>query len=196
MTNDEGAVTFRAQVTEGDLDQVFRLVATLEATGFTDTASLKVGQPKTRLWIFYDDILNYDSSAALRGAVGSRYPVTIVASGDGTAIDEAINKEIQILTQGAVPLVFYADQSGGEPTDIFNLVNGQAVVWVTATRPVNGGIITAITTDISLKMVSRGNIYFTQSPLKIFYGEVSVLKILSGEWQVREYGLLSLQVMG
>ncbi|HON11344.1 MAG TPA: FlgD immunoglobulin-like domain containing protein [Chitinispirillaceae bacterium] len=185
LTNDEGAVTFRAQVTEGDLDQIFRLVATLEATGFEDTASLKVGQPKTRLWIFYDDVLNYDSSAVLRGAVGSRYLVTIVASGDGTAIDEAINKEIQILTQGAVPLVFYADQSGGEPTDIFNLVNGQAVVWVTATRPVNGGIITAITTDNSLKMVSRGNIYFTQSPLKIFYGEVlspkDTLRGMAGE---------------
>jgi hypothetical protein len=161
-TDETGLAIFRAVVTNGQLNDTFQIVTTLVIKPErTDSAYLVVGQPLDRLWIFYGDTVEYDAAADLSGCSGKRLPVSIRAS---KYVDSLPNPEINVafnidLSSG---LSVYATESSMEKISSSNLVNGQAVIWITATgKNINNGTITVISTDPTVVNGIRSNINFS-----------------------------------
>lgn len=159
-TDSTGLATFRAVVTNGDLNETFDLKADLPGN-ITDQGTLKVGKARDKLWIFYADAATgYNPALELRGSAGDRLPVTIRASQDGkTTIATRTNEFTVTVSSG---LAVYANLTDATPKNTFNLVAGEVVVYVTGLRIVNNGTVSAApTTDNTLTpSETREKIYF------------------------------------
>lgn len=164
-TDSAGVATFNVRVTEGDLNEVFELEASI--TGKTpDLADLKVGQPRDRLWILYADIAAYNPLAELRGTAGTRLPVTLRA---GKTADVKIpGRTTEVRVEASAGLAVYASATAAAPADIFSLEAGEIVVWVTGLRVVdNGSLSVSPTTDNSILPANRERIFFSFSPYAV-----------------------------
>ncbi|MDG5813971.1 hypothetical protein QA601_02690 [Chitinispirillales bacterium ANBcel5] len=172
-TDHTGAALFNAEVTNGNINDIFTLRATLTANGATDDGRLRVGRARDRLHIFYSDTLAFDENAEIRGEVGEKIPVVIRAYGGeaGDSLLEHRDTEIEITPDPGVAV--FASPDATTQTRIFNLENGQVRVWITGTSVVDGATISAAPTqDNTLIMGFRDEIYFSQTPTLVDYGVV------------------------
>src|SRR5690606_12858019 len=158
-TDSVGIATFRAKVTNGDLNQLFELEASI-AGKTPDKADLKVGKPRDKLWVLYADIAAFDPAAELRGAAGERLPVTIRAGQDVNV--KLADRQTEIRVDVTTGLAVFATLTATAPSSVFNLVNGEVVVFVTGLRAVGNGAITVTpTTDNTIMTGTRDRIFFT-----------------------------------
>ena len=164
-TDSLGIATFKAKVTNGDLNQVFELEAAIPGKP-ADKADLKVGKARDKLWILYADVKTYDASAALRGTAGERLPVTIRAGQEpNTALTGRLTEFKITATTG---LAVFASPTDTAPTWTYTLKAGEITVYVTGLRPVDNGSLSADpTTDNTILSGNRANIFFTFVPSSV-----------------------------
>ncbi|MEO6097595.1 MAG: hypothetical protein ABIW76_18845 [Fibrobacteria bacterium] len=160
-----GIATFKAKVTNGDLDQTFELEASIPGKP-ADKADLKVGKARDKLWILYADTVAYSANTELRGVAGERLRVTVRA---GKTPDEKLTDRVTVFQVGATPgLAVFATPTSAAQVNTYTLVNGEAVFYVTGTMPVSNGSLTATpTVDNTILGADRGKIFFTLSPFSI-----------------------------
>ena len=161
-TDSAGIAIVKAKVTNGDLNQLFELEASIPGKP-ADKADLKVGKARDKLWILFADTKTYDPAAELRGTAGVRLPVTIRAAQEPNTALTARQTEFKI---SATPgLAVFATATDTAPTLTFTLKNGEAIVYVTGLRAVDNGSLTADpTTDNTILSGSRAKIFFTFTP--------------------------------
>ncbi len=161
-TDSLGIATFKAKVTNGELNQTFELEASIPGKT-PDKADLKVGKARDKLWILYGDVAAYNPATELRGTAGERLKVTIRAGKDADTKLAGRQTEFKV---GATPgLAVFASLTDATPTYTFSLVNGEAVIYVTGTLPVADGSLTATpTTDNTILPATRAKIFFTFTP--------------------------------
>jgi hypothetical protein len=159
VTDSLGIASFKAKVTNGDLDQLFELEASLPDKA-ADKADLKVGKARDRLWILYGDLAVYNAAAELRGTAGERLAVTVRAGKDpNTRIPE---RRTEFKVSATPGLEVYASPTATDPAYAFNLEDGEAIVYVTGTIPVeNGALTVSPTSENTILGSERGKIYFT-----------------------------------
>ncbi len=158
LTDSNGITAFGATVTQGAQNQIFTLVATLSINGNTDSADVKVGQPRDKIWILYADTTKPDTSLGITGNVGQRFPVTIRASVDGIARDTFSSVVDLTLSSG---LVAYGSAADTAALSQVTLVNGQAVIYITGVSVVTNGSIIATPAVNNLLPGNRAKINFT-----------------------------------
>ncbi|MBN2036518.1 MAG: hypothetical protein JW768_07220 [Chitinispirillaceae bacterium] len=168
-TDATGSGIFQVEVTNGSMGQIFSIRADLPGK-LPDTARLKVGAPRERLWIFYSDTAAYDLSVILQGTVGERLPVVIMC-GRVANLDSAVQTaNFDFLINGATTgLEFYATSTAATPSDTFTLVNGRATLWVTSSVAITNGqfAVTPDTVNTVLGSDPRDKIYFIKPLVKI-----------------------------
>ena len=168
-TDITGAGIFQVQVTNGSMGQTFTIVADLPGK-LPDSAKLKVGAPRDRLWIFYGDTAAYDLAAELRGFVGDRLPVVIMCGkvADLDSVTSTANFSFSII-EPTTGLQFYADAGAATPATSFTLVNGRTTIWVTSNIEIsNGGFVAKPdTVNTVIKSDRREKIYFIKPPVQI-----------------------------
>jgi hypothetical protein len=161
-TNDTGLAVFRVMVNKGNLNDTFPVVATLTVNNATDRAKIVVGKPRDKFWIFYDDVGVFNPQAGIEGCSGTRVPVTIWASQDGTTPIATQTAEFTVELSGG--LAVYATAS---PDDTAKLIKakleaGVRQVWIKATsKNVTNGMISVYAIDGTIRNAVRENIYFT-----------------------------------
>ena len=157
-TDSTGIATFKAKVTNGVMDQLFELVASIPGKK-ADSADLKVGKARDRLYVIYDDLTTFDPARELRGTAGDRLPITIRAGKDAnTVIPERLTEfTLSTPTQG---LEFYATATSTDKANTFTLKAGEAVVYVKGTMLVENGKIQVTTTDNTILGSEREKVYF------------------------------------
>ncbi len=161
-TDSLGIATVRAKVTNGDLNQLFELEATI-AGKTPDKADLKVGKARDKLWILYADTKGYDAAAELRGTAGQRLAVTIRAGQDANVALTTRLTEFKLTA--TLGLAVYAGPTDTAPSSVFTLKNGEVVVYVSGLRAVENGFLYADpTTDNTILPGSRAKIYFSFTP--------------------------------
>lgn len=159
-TDSQGIATFRAKVTNGILDQLFELEASIPGKP-ADKADLKVGKARDRLYILYDDLTAYNAARELRGTAGDRLPITIRAGTDANTVIPGRVTEFKITTPTS-GLEFYASATSADKTDTFTLKGGEAIVYVKGTMLVENGKITVTpTTDNTILGGEREKVYFS-----------------------------------
>ncbi len=161
-----GAVRFQAKVTNGNLDEIFTLAATLKDKN-TDTGELKVGQARDKLWFLYSDVAAYNPAVELRGIAGERSPITVRLSHNGTAV---IAKSVVFqISSKSGQLRFYGSADAANPATEFTLgANGEVQIWVTSTVDVTDDTLFAQpTTDNTVLGGSRGKVFFERKLLSV-----------------------------
>jgi hypothetical protein len=175
-TNNTGLVIFKATVTDGQKDMTFKMVGTLNSNNATDTAVMKIGEPRNRLWVLLTDTSGFNPAVKLDGYSGVRYPVTIRASLDREGRNAIVtqNSTVEITSQNI--LKFYRNNipEDSVPISQVKLVEGQAVVYVTSfTAVASARISVNAIDDNSLLSNNRDSISFKAIPLYIFYSDTS-----------------------
>ncbi|MBD3345719.1 MAG: hypothetical protein GF401_11720 [Chitinivibrionales bacterium] len=169
LTDTTGAIMFNAKVTNGGLDEVFTLTATLAATGHTDQADLKVGKARDKFWVFYSDTASYNASVELRGAAGpERYPVVVRAGTDGSDILTERTTEFSVNVSSGIAVYGSSSPDDTIPDYTFSLLNGETTIWLRGTGIVNNGNITVEpVSDNTILSGYRENIYFSKQSSEI-----------------------------
>ncbi|MBD3418580.1 MAG: hypothetical protein GF398_00535 [Chitinivibrionales bacterium] len=166
-TDTTGAVSFKSKVTNGALHEVYTLETTLTVNSRKDSADLKVGKARDKLWVYYSDTASYDPSVALRGNAGDeRYPVVIAASTSGADILTSRTTEFEVTVSSGIAV--YASESDSNATYSFSLKDGRITIWLRGTNvAVNGNISVAPVSDNTILSNTRENIYFTRQSTDI-----------------------------
>lgn len=164
-TDSTGVATFKAKVTNGELNQTFELEASI-AGKTPDKADLKVGKPRDRLWVLYADTKINDPAVELRGTAGERLPVTIRAGHDANT--KLITRVTEFKVDVTKGLTVYASATDTVSMSTFTLVAGELVIWVQGQVMVDNGFITLTPTiDNTILPGNRGKIFFTFTPTNI-----------------------------
>ncbi len=159
-TDSTGMAIFRGVATNGDKDDSTMIIATLvKKPAAKDSAYLKVGQPRDRLWIFYGDTLKYDPLAGISGCAGIRVPVTIRAGKTDNTISKDRTTSFNIILSSG--LAAYESQTSTTPITSSKLVAGEVKIWIQATtKNVSNGQITVSSNEPNVLSGERGNINF------------------------------------
>ncbi|MBN1130305.1 MAG: hypothetical protein JXA71_15035 [Chitinispirillaceae bacterium] len=168
-TDTTGSGIFQVEVTNGSMGQIFSIRADLPGKQ-PDTARLKVGAPRDRLWIFFGDTAAYDPTVRLQGTVGERLPVVIMC-GKVANLDSAVataNFTFSVLGATA-GLEFYASSAAATSATSFSLVNGRATVWVTSSVAISNGQFAVSPDTVNTVQPSdpRDKIYFVKPAVVI-----------------------------
>lgn len=165
-TDSTGLGHFQALVTEGEKDQLFELEASIPGIP-SDKADLKVGELRDKLVVFYGDAATgYDPAVELRGEAGTRLPVTIRATQDGTTPLADRGDGITVTLSSG--LAAYADAAAAAAATTFTLTAGEVVIWVTGLKVVeNGSLSVSAAPAAQMLPGSRAKIFFALSPLKL-----------------------------
>ena len=121
------------------------------------------------LKIFYDDFLAFNPEAELRGYVGMRYPIIIAALIDSVTVSTANNNALDLSSSQSIQ--FFGSETDTAPATTFSLSEGQVKLWVTATAPIENGLIQVASPDSQLQSDSRNRVYFSAIPLVLLYGD-------------------------
>jgi hypothetical protein len=161
-TDTTGSGVFQVEVTNGKLGELFKIRADLPAK-LPDTAYLKVGAPRDRLWIFYSDTAGYDLSTRLQGTVGERLPVVIMCGKTAKLDSVTTTANFAFSVIGATAgLTFYETSAAAAPATSFTLVNGRKTLWVTSSVAISNGqfAVNPDSTNTVLGSDPRDKIYF------------------------------------
>lgn len=173
MSDTTGTVNFVAEVVNGKYGEIFDLVASLDANGASDTGALRVGRVKDRLIILYSseeaDVRKIDPLVTIDENCGVRVPVVIMAVNGDTLLTER-NTEFELTLTANVEA--YASEDAATPQTTFTLVEGQVTVWITATKDVQNGSVTAMATTENINYGMRDGLYFTRNISDVDYGVV------------------------
>jgi hypothetical protein len=162
-----GLALFKVEVTSGNLNDSFPIIATLKSNGVTDNATMVVGKNRDRLKIYYSDTLSYDENVKIDTCMDIRVPVTIRRVSVVGAIDSLINTgdesaiEFDITPSGNFSI--YATEFDTVKISSAKLTKGQAVVWIESNVPVlkDGEISADPAVSVSnVRGGSRGGINF------------------------------------
>ncbi len=164
-TDSSGMVQFAAKVTNGDLNQIFELEASIPGKP-ADKADLKVGKARDKFWVLYADVAAFDPAAELRGSAGERLAVTIRAGKDANT--KLADRQTDFKIDATPGLAVFASAADAAPATAFKLVNGEAVVYVTGLLPVeNGSITVSPVTDNTILAGARAKIFFTFTAVSV-----------------------------
>jgi hypothetical protein len=156
-------------VTNGKQGELFKIRADLP-TKLPDTAFLKVGAPRDRLYIFFSDTAAYDLSVQLLGTVGERLPVVIMCGKTANLDSVTTTANFSFSVTGPTPgLEFYESSAAVTPATSFPLINGRRTLWVTSTVAISNGQF-AVTPDSTNTVVGsnpRDKIYFVKPLVSI-----------------------------
>ncbi len=160
-TNDTGLAVFRVLTTGGNPNDTFPIVATLVVNQAKDHAKIVVGKRRDKFWVFYGDVGAQDLSVGINGCSGTRVPVTIWASTDGTK--PLASQNVRFAVELSAGLVAYESEN---PKDTVRVVQsslkaGEKTLWIKSTaKNVANGSIAVYANDGSVTAAERGNINF------------------------------------
>ncbi len=167
-TDNTGLGTFQVEVTNGSKGDVFTLLAEVSGLG-EDDADMEVGAPLDQIWIFYNDVGDYNPLDSLVTNVGEKVKATIWVSRDGETPVSTRDNVLKL--QSSQNLEFYEIQDATVPVEEVTLENGTAEVWITSQNEIiNGGFRAYSETDNTLyesSMSMRDNIFVHKPAVKI-----------------------------
>jgi hypothetical protein len=127
-----------------------------------DSADMIVGERAEHLVIFYGDTMLYTPTAELRGQVGERLQIIVIATkSKNPTIDSVIVFPAKFTISGKSPsLRFFDSPTAITETKTFTLVNGRVTLWVTSTDTLNNSGVSLGSDNIIPG--DRDQIYFTR----------------------------------
>jgi hypothetical protein len=165
-----GLALFSVQTTitamEGDKATFMAIVPT---TLKSDTGDMIVGARAEHLFILYSDTLLYDAGTQLRGQVGDKMHIVVIATKSLTPSIDSILTTIPgnfTLTGSSAKMMFYDSPSATAATNKFKLTNGRVDIWVSSTDTLANASLSTASNDI-VKSPSRDQIYFTRPIVSI-----------------------------
>jgi len=168
MTDSTGLATFFATVTKGDMYDTFPVVATLLANATTDNAKLVVGKPRDRIWILFDDTLQYDENVKISTCAGERVKITIIASKNGNAVEAAHSTKVALDLSPGLALFGTSSPLDTARLTQVTLQNGKATVWLMSTvRSVSNGSISAFAPEGGLVSGYREGVSFISCNISV-----------------------------
>ncbi|HEX2956936.1 MAG TPA: hypothetical protein VHO70_08885 [Chitinispirillaceae bacterium] len=135
MSDASGIASFKAEVTNGDLNDTFPLVGKLSLNGNADTTFMIVGKARARFFIYYSDTASYDPSVIIPQSTcsGTRIKVQVRTSTNGKDTLADINNVFGIEFSTDI-LAAYTDEFSKQTITFDTLVNGIASFWIQTTR--------------------------------------------------------------
>ncbi len=163
-TNAEGVGAFRVKTENAAReDMVVKFMGNVSGKTLTDTADMVVGARAEHLFIFYSDLQKYDPTTELRGQVGDRLKITVIATKAETpTIDSILIWPATFTISGSnSKMLFYESPTATTATNSFKLDNGKVEIWVSSADTLNNASVSTRSDDI-IASQPRDQIYFTR----------------------------------
>jgi hypothetical protein len=163
-TNGDGVGTFRVKTENAaKQDKQVTFLGNVSGKTLVDTADMIVGPRAEHLFIFYSDTLKFDPTTELRGQIGDRLPITVIATkSDNPTIDSILVYPVTLTISGSnTKILFFESQSATTATNSFKLDKGRVTIWVSSTEELSNASVSTNSDDI-IPSQPRDQIYFTK----------------------------------
>jgi hypothetical protein len=169
-TDVNGVGVFKVMTTvNAPKDAIVTFSGNVVGKTYTDYASMIIGERAEHLVIFYSDTV-LDLSVELRGQVGEKLPITVIATKSKTtpSINDVFDIAATFTIIGSNPasMKFYSSPTAPTPTNTFTLVNGKITLWVTSKDSLNNAGV-SMTSENIIASDTRDKIYFTRPLVSI-----------------------------
>lgn len=165
MSDGNGVASFKVEVTNGDINEIFPIVGKLSLNGNADTTFMVVGKARARFFIFYSDTASYNPATIISQSTcsGTRVKIQVRTSTDGkdTLTD---NKNAFGIEFSSDILAAYADENSSQKITSDTLVKGIATFWIQTTKgSIRDAKVTVfnLTTANKVYDATRGGINFS-----------------------------------